>query len=145
LNINSIKRALETNTDLVLINIDTLFLSEPLTLQTNDFLDMVQVNNFRDEIISIREYILNKHPEPKSPLASAYHTYLQANLGIDWYSKLVSVNLRVINLGIRLSSKLLEKIELEIYKEIPIILSRFKIKDGNNPIVKFKFFSHDFE
>ena len=116
LNINSIKQALETNTDLVLINIDTLFLSEPPTLQTNDFLDMVQVNHFRDEIISIREYILNKHPEPKSPLASAYHSYLQENLGTEWYSKLVSVNLRVINLGIRLSGTLLRKIELDIYK-----------------------------
>ena len=145
LNINSIKRALETNTDLVLINIDTIFLSESPTLQTNDFLDMVQVNHFKDGIINIHEYILNNYLESKSPLASAYHMYLQENLGIDWYSKLVSINLRVINLGIRLSGELLRKIELEIYKEIPIVLSRFKIKNGNNPIVKFKFFSHDFE
>ena len=143
LNINSIKRALETNTNLILINIDTLFLSSPPTLQTNDFLDMVQVNDFRDDI-TIREYILKEY-KPSSELAGKYHAYLQVNLGTDWYSKLVSINLRVINVGIRLSGKLLEKIELEAYKEIPIILSRFKTKNGYNPIVKFKFFSNDFE
>jgi hypothetical protein len=137
LNINAIRTANAENLSLVIINIDKIFITNEFSeIQFNNILNMRLVSNNN----MIYDYQLN---EPKPIIENEYIEYLKHNLGSEWYYILKNIDLRLINVGIELSSQLME--ELENNTTFISYLKSSIINKIQKPFyIYFKFFLEDF-
>jgi hypothetical protein len=152
LNINAVNYAHANNYQLIIFNLDELFLENLTVLQTNDYLDMELINipiNITDSRcipynVSIKGYKLRHELVDMSEHINIfqYHDYLRYNLGSGWYTVLKSVNLVIFNVGIHIGSYLNDHLSKGLISKLSD--TGFG-KNNMKPLVGFKHFSNDFD